>query len=302
MIGLSLGMLDCPDLQTAADIFRRLQERFPLGACEIQGETTLFPSALAPWDPDSVAVGRQVRKCVSKLGLHLPFIDLNPVSGHPRIAGMSLDVLEQALDAAAEIEADFVVFHGRGQRYSGEWKDERPAWGEVLSLLGRMARERSLIFCLENADDLRRLSVVNELAGAAGVGICLDTGHLYERIYDDSAWGLARRAAARLQDILSPRPFLLKTHLPAAELGDIDDLAGFMGEKVACLHLHNHDGRRAHRPLREGTVPWRRLANHPRFPQGIPLILEADYRGRARCELEADLGLLASLKGAEGGS
>jgi len=295
MIGLSLARLDGSDLQEAADCFRHFQERYPLASCEIHTERSLFPTALTLGNDRSIAVCRKLRQSVAILGLHLPFMDLNPVSGNPRVVKMSLEVLEEAMDAGVDIEADFVVFHARGRHPSGDRLLEMSRWREVLTDLGQRAAARNLRFCLENADNLRRPSEVRELAEAAGIDICLDIGHLFERIYDDPTWTLARRAAARIQDIFSPRPFLLKSNLPAAETGGIDGLIGTLGKRIHCVHLHNHNGRHAHRPLSEGTVPWRRLAGHAGLTRDIPILLEADYRGRSSDCLERDLRLLTGL-------
>ncbi|RLB65324.1 MAG: hypothetical protein DRH08_08155 [Deltaproteobacteria bacterium] len=295
MIGLSLAMLPANDLTQARDQFWRLQERFALTACEVQTETATFPAALPPWDGHALAIGQSLRQTVSVLGLHLPYVDLNPVSFHPRIAAASQEILLEAIDAAAEIEADYVVFHVRNGSLPRDRKEGFADWLPILRKLNGRATDKGLRFLLENADDLRWIPDVLELATDAGVDICLDVGHLFERVYETPDWGVLQRVAARLQDIASPWPFLLPSMLPAAQVGGIAGLLTTHGKRVGCVHLHNHDGRSAHRPLAQGKIPWQKLAGHADQLRDIPIILEADYRKCSYECLEHDLSAVTRL-------
>lgn len=300
MIGLSLAMLPADDFKQACDLFVRLRERYPLATCEVSAETVDSAAALQPWDRAALESARPLRSIVRMLGLHLPYRDLNPVAGHPRIARASRDALLEGLDAAAGIGADYAVLHVRGGDPQMSGEAQIAAWRPVLDELSGHATARGVRLLLENADDMRRLPLILELAAATGVDVCLDTGHLFERLYETPEWGALQRLAARWQDIVSPQPFRLTARLPAAESGGLSGAMAVVGDRLGCLHLHDHDGRGAHCPLDRGKTPWRELAASASRLRGIPVILEADYRHHGRDLLECDLRTLAGMLGEEG--
>ena len=295
MIGLSLAMLPADNFAAAVDLFNDLQQSFGLSACEVSTEPS-SPTALAPGKDGALAVASELRKAVSSLGVHLPYEGLNPVSRHPRIAAASREVLLETIDAAASIRAGYVVFHVRGTTSFVQEEAGLTAWSPVVRELAEHARKQGLRFLVENADDLRRVPDLLALAEVADTDICLDIGHLYERLYETDEWGVLRRVTARVQDIASPWPFILTAKLPAAEAGGLTGALSTLDKKTGCIHLHNHDGRLAHQPLSNGHIPWRGfLAKNSERLRTVPIILEADYRAHGHTSLERDLKELTEL-------
>jgi sugar phosphate isomerase/epimerase len=295
MIGIQICMLRADTFEKAVGIFRQLHARFGLSSCEIHLERSLYPPAIWPWETAAHETVAKLRSSVAKLGIHLPFMDLNPVSSNPRIAETSLRILEESLDFASLTRADYSIFHARGCVTGGMSREQTLiAWQEIIARLAKRAMELGVVFCLENADDLRDLNDVRVLQKRVGnsVMLCLDLGHLFERKYASS---FLPRMAYVLNDRLSPFPFLLKKGLPAQEGYDWSKAMGMMIEKIACVHLHNHDGRTAHRRLSRGKINLDRLKEFRSQLQKIPVILEVDYSHSGMDEIEEDLRFAEEL-------
>jgi sugar phosphate isomerase/epimerase len=295
MMGIQICMLRGDSFEAVLDLFQKLQARFPLSACEIHLERSLYPSAIWPWESSGRARLAAVRPLVEKLGVHLPFMELNPISSNVRIAQASRRVLEESLEFAASAGADYAVFHARGtgpENTPGE--SDLSAWLDFVACLSEKAVQLGLVFCLENADDLRELKQVRELLQSLGtsVALCLDLGHLFERKYAPS---FLSKMAYVLNDRFSPVPFLLKKGLPAQEGYRWPKVIDELGERIACIHLHNHDGRAAHRRLRSGKInlgPVRQFVK--RLPD-VPFVLEADYTRSRFEEITDDLRYAEAL-------
>lgn len=284
MIGLSLALLPGNSLQDTIAAFLALQENFSLEAVEIHLEKTLYPSACRPWDmEDGQAIRTQVRPNVTTLGIHLPFMDLNPVSADNRIAEFSSGIMRESIQFASSIAADYVVFHARGGVLSDGVMENR--WREVICSLADTAKDYRIMFCLENADDLRDPATIARIGEAREhVHICLDIGHLYERVYPASP--LMRKVLV-YNDHFSPIPFTISRELPAGRgwCEVFEDLRN----TISLIHIHNHNGKTAHRPLTHGKIDLHPILGMIQKHQHIPVILEADYREAGSRALLEDL-------------
>ncbi len=287
MIGIQLGMLPGNNFDEAAEIFRRLQARFSIPACEVHLERTLYPPALWPWEKASLDKVKELRSSVARLGIHLPFMDMNPISTNPRIAEASLNILEDSLLFAAQAKADYAVFHARGRQVENASRaKELQAWSEVLVRLGRQAATQGLVFCLENADDLWNPGEIRTLLSENSIKLCLDLGHLFERRYPTS---LMTRMAYALNDRISPYPFALKKGLPVEFANAWHQVLHSFESEIACIHLHNHNGRVAHRRLRHGKIDLRLPRDYGGRWRDLPVILEVDYSHATIGQIEDDL-------------
>jgi sugar phosphate isomerase/epimerase len=191
---------------------------------------------------------------------------------------MAFEVLEKSMSFAAKTQADYVVFHARGRLASLPDRAVYLAkWRVVVERLAAAAGRLGLTFCLENADDLTDLAEIEGvICGLPGnVGLCLDIGHLYERSYEGK--GILKKALI-INDRLSPRPFLWKAGLPVSPKSDWAEMCECLLSRITCLHLHNHDGRRAHTSLRSGKIDLRPLREIKMALKDIPVIVEVDYR------------------------
>jgi endonuclease IV len=295
MIGIQICMLPGNTFEETAGIFRHLQARFSISACEIHLERSLYPSAIWPWETSSHEGIANLRSSVDRLGVHLPFMDMNPISSNPRVAEASRRILEESLEFASRNRADYAVFHARGcGGGSASRERELQAWRKVIAGLGEKASSLALVFCLENADDLRDMSEVRPLLTGMGdsIKLCLDLGHLFERRYPAS---FLSRMALALNDRLSPFPFAFKNGLPVQRAQEWHQTLNALAPETACVHLHNHDGRTAHRRLRHGKIdlnPLRQLKNRL---HEIPVILEADYSHSDIHEISEDLAYMEKL-------
>ncbi len=296
LFGLQLGLLRREPWRRTVEVFLEIQQEFSLQACEVHLEAALYEAAFWPWEEGAKDdILATLRPAVRRLGIHLPFFDMNPVSANPRVAEASRNVLEESICFAAEVRADYVVFHARGCSVSVVGEAPNLAiWLEVLTALATKASELGVTFCLENADDLRQLEIIRKILQVQPekMRFCLDIGHLYERVYPRSR--LLKNMLV-LNDWLSPIPFLWKSGLPVAAQGSWPKVLASLMKHLGCLHLHNHDGRNAHRRLKRGNIRFGRLKEFRQSLGNIPLILEADYRGEDVRAIREDICYLEEL-------
>lgn len=278
--GLQTALLPAADWRAGLELFLDLARESSLRACELHLATDHYAAALPGGEADAAAVRVRIRPAVAALGLHLPFTPLPAGGGEPA-------ALAEGLAFAARIGADYAVLHLRDGGGGGGGSDSGDggsaalsggveAWAARVAPLARRACALGVRLLLENADDERDPGAVARVAAAAGAGVCLDVGHLYERRYP--ARGLVRKLLVA-NDRWSPRPFAWTFGLPAAGgPAAWERAAARLGETVACVHVHDHDGRTAHRPLGSGRLDWSPLRRLRERWAGRPVILEADLR------------------------
>ena len=257
-IGMQIGMLK-GSYEQALDQFNILQQQFSFSSAELQLESSIYNAYFVPEK-------HRVPK-VEILGVHLPFMGLDPVSDEPHTRKNSLETIYHSIRAAADCGSTYVVFHARTQR-SGSMTS---AWMPVLADLAEKSGELGMRFCLENADDLYDTTQIhNILHELPGISLCLDIGHLYEHTFNP----LTRYF-----------PLFYDTRLTMA-LENLHD-------HIACIHIHNHDGFYAHRMLNEGKIDFAPV-NKLRSMK-IPLILESDYRDVSLSTISQDIRYLKEL-------
>ena len=101
--GIALTVLRQSDLENSVQFFLSLQRQHPLSACEVTLEASLHESGCWPDAPGALQTLRTLRDRVQTLGVHLPFMDLNPVSANLRVRDSSLAMLHQSLAFAGRI-------------------------------------------------------------------------------------------------------------------------------------------------------------------------------------------------------
>ncbi len=276
MIGLQTALLPAADWRGGLDLFEALAREFGLEACELHLATDHYAAACPASDGVGDEIARRLRPAVARLGVHLPFAQLGGGIPEPLITGLAF---------AARVGAEAAILHLRGgsQTVVG--------WTDLVAPLAARARELGVSLCLENADDARDIALMRAVAAAADARICLDIGHLHERLYP--ARGLRRKLLVA-NDRFSPRPFACPARLPAGARGWASALDE-VGERLAWVHLHDHDGRRAHRPLGTGRIDWTPLARLHEASLAVPAILETDHRDRDPAAVRADLRRLKEL-------
>ncbi|MGB9176386.1 MAG: TIM barrel protein [Methanoregula sp.] len=255
---MQIGML--PGSYAAAlDRFRLLQKQFSFLSAELQLEPSLYNAHFPP--PDKEVPDVEI------LGVHLPFMDLDPFSTIAERRHNSRQVLSGSIQNAADIDADYVVFHARapGPVNRGE------EWAPLVSELAEKSGESGMKFCLENADDLYDIAKIHEiLHELPEVNLCLDIGHLYEHTFN-----------------------LVTRYLPLSHDRRLARELENLYEHIACIHIHNHDGFYAHRTLEAGKIDFSPLRKYRSME--IPLILESDYRDVPADTLSHDIRYLRDM-------
>lgn len=289
LLGLQTALLPAAGWRAGLELFLDLARESSLRACELHLATDHYAAALPGGEADAAAVRVRIRPAVAALGLHLPFAPLPAGGGEPA-------ALAEGLAFASRVRADYAVLHLRDGGGEG---DAAPvgaeAWAARVAPLARRASALGVRLLVENADDERDPGAVGRVAAAAGAGVCLDVGHLYERLYPER--GLVRKLLVA-NDRWSPRPFAWTLGLPAAGgPAAWGRVAARLGEAAACVHLHDHDGRTAHRPLGRGRLDWSPLRRLRERWAGRPVILEADLRAAGEAGARAAARRLREVMG-----
>jgi len=210
-----------------------LARRLGLGWVELRAEPGLvYAGELSP--PQRRKLRANLAESGLRFSLHVPIHGLELGSPNPRAAAAALAEHLAAIDLAADLGADPVVFHPGGlpREYAVLPGSYQAAWNRLefyLDVLVPHAEARGVRLALENKQKKagRDLILTPEehlraLEGRPGLGACLDFGHLHTLGGDPVAYVRA------------------------------------LGERLIHVHLHdNHGEGDEHLGLGEGTVPWR---------------------------------------------
>jgi hypothetical protein len=280
VIGLQTALLPAADWRAGLALFEALAREAGLVACEVHLAADHYAAACPATDAVADELRARLRPAVARLGVHLPFAAAGAGPGDALAAGVAF---------AARAGADVAVLHLRGAPAAAA------GWAARIAPLAARARDLGVALCVENADEVRDPRLAGAIAAASGAGLCLDLGHLHERVYPERG---ARRKLLVANDRFNPWPFACPARLPAAACGGgwaraLAELAG----QVAWIHIHDHDGRAAHRPLGAGRIRWAPPGAMCRLPAVAPVILEADHRGSGPDAVRADIRRLKELLG-----
>ena len=123
-----------------------------------------------------------------ELQLHLPFSDINPASVVPRVRELSLDILTESMNAAADLGIVSMTLHA-GLLSSINFRDRQ--WGldvgsESCRKIYRHAEDLGVHINLENlphkwmlGTSLEELEYLSEGFDPATWGLCYDIGHAF---------------------------------------------------------------------------------------------------------------------------
>jgi deoxyribonuclease-4 len=276
-------------LPTSGGLQKTLQMADELG-CET---AQIFVSNPQGWavpaprpDAEAFAEGRQ-RLGLSPVVAHAKYL-INLASPNDELRERSTEALARELAAAGSLGVDLVVVHAGSHGGDPEKGMDRLVEG----LDG--ARKRAASFAGQVAEPLVENSVgagtqlcssfdsLGEVAGRAGVRVCVDTAHAFVAGYDLSTPDGARLVAEELVAAVGPRIALLHLNDAKNELGS------------------HRDG---HKKIGEGQIPvesWPALfAGLP----GVPAAIETPYGGPEADAEEVRLvkKLAGGLRKAQGG-
>lgn len=294
MLGISLAYLPGKNIQEVCDTFFSLQADFALEACELHMESNQFPSAFYQVDDQLLKAISKIRSRVKIMGIHLPYLDLNPISNNPHIAQFATNTYKQAIHSAASLQADYVVFHARSsQVVLGDRQIELQQWQKIVSELGEYAHLIGIAFCFENADDIRLMDEVEKvICENRQVNLCLDIGHLFERIKLENPW---EWLSGKISDRYLPLSASFKKGLPFYEIPIWSDFLIKYSDRIKCVHLHNHNGRIAHDPVTGGKINMDKMLHSFKQLASVPVIIEADYRRIGIERLRNDLAFIREV-------
>ncbi len=258
-----LGLAAFLGPERGLDFWLELAAELGLGAVEVRAEPRLAHHT----ELDGTARGR-LRRRLQSLGLrptvHASIHDTNLASLNPILSEAALRDLLGAVDLAADIGAEVVVFHpGRVpseyRRDPGALPRAREVLLANLEIALPHAEKRGVKLAVENKQrgSNRDLILSPEehaemLERFPGLWACLDFGHLHTLGLDPA--GFARTLAGKL------------------------------------LHVHLHDNRAQgdeHLPLGRGTLDWRRC---------VAVLEELGFEGTVILEVPDPRGLAESVE------
>ncbi|MGY4706991.1 sugar phosphate isomerase/epimerase family protein [Candidatus Bipolaricaulota sp. J31] len=258
-----LGLAAFLGPERGLDFWLELAAELGLGTVEVRAE----PRLAHPTELDDAARTR-LRRRLESLGLrptvHASIHDTNLASLNPFLAAAALEDLREAVDLAADLGAEVVVFHPG--RVPSEYRHDPGALERArevllanLEVAVPYAEKRGVKLALENKQrgsnrDLvltpeEHVEVVDRFPG---LWACLDFGHLHTLGLDPVEFARA--------------------------------LAG----KLLHVHLHdNHAQGDEHLPLARGTLDWKRC---------VAVLEEIGFRGTVILEIPDPEGLAESVE------
>ncbi|WP_429886047.1 sugar phosphate isomerase/epimerase family protein [Geoalkalibacter halelectricus] len=200
----------------------------------------------------------QFRSAGLRVTVHAPFMDLNPGALEPLVRDATRRRLDQALEAAALLEARCVVMHPGYDRwrYGGNedlWLEPSLEFWRPLE---QRAREIGTVLALENVFEDGPGSLQRLLEGLDSplVGHCFDVGH----------W-----------------------HLFCRDKVSLEEWFGRLGRHMVHVHLHDNRGEGDdHLPPGQGLIPFTKLRD---------LVQDQAPRASLALEVHDPAGLAAAL-------
>lgn len=178
-------------------------------------------------DRGAEVLRRVLRGWGGRLTLHGPFWDLNLASYRPEVRSVAVGRLLDAVEIAAELEADHLVIHPFASGTPDlDGKQHRYALDSLMTLCD-VAERLDVTLVVENMTDRARsaesveryVDLISKLPPPAGA--LLDLGHAWA-----SGW-------------------------------DIPTAVRRLGDRLGAVHIHdNHGEHDEHLPVGEGTIPW----------------------------------------------
>jgi len=229
---------------------------------------------------DPARAGREFAALAGGLGVSFPqghlslTCEIAPAGGG-RLQDETIDDLRRWLDLFLALGVRAAVIHPGGEelvRLGAERARVHELRARALRALTAHVRGSGLVLCLENvsyAPSAAELLATIEAAGSAGLGICLDTGHLNMAGGDQA--GFVEEAGARL----------LATHLADNEGASDQHLAPFGRGTVRWDDLMRALGRLRYQGLLNLEIP-----GENRCPVEVRLA-KLDYLGRVLSYLKA---------------
>ena len=256
LIGASLGSFKVLEFKRALELYLRLSNDFNLNAVELRFEKERRRPSQWYWEANHDLV--DFLDIFEIKGVHLPFVDLNPISQNQRIRKESITQLKGAIDKASELNVDYVVMHARGFIYGYTHEEQLNEWKSVIKEIAYYAEKKSIVLTIENADFLSNLkdlvNVIRETKSKS-LKLTLDVGHAHmRRVYPLTEHPL-RKVFLKMLDRTS-LSFITKIFMPYEEYGTFKNFLKSELDLIFNFHLHDYDGRKDHISLQEGKIDF----------------------------------------------
>ncbi|RLI82550.1 hypothetical protein DRP04_03755 [Archaeoglobales archaeon] len=277
IVGASLGGFKGLTVEKAIEIYLKLSNDLNLNAVEIRFEKEGRRPALWHWEAD-----KRLKDFIDNfevVGVHLPFVYLNPISQNPYIKETSMAQLRSAIEKASELDVDYCVMHTRGLNYALTPEQEFGEWEEIVEELTETAKRHSILLALENADFLHDLSSLTRLVrkiNSKWLKITFDVGHAHIRRLPSLSSYPLKDLALRVFDLFLPL-YLIKKNMPYEKYGSLKSFIKSEKDLIAAIHVHDYDGRRDHLPIGDGKINFSFLPELNKFFKG-PYILEVEFQ------------------------
>ena len=275
IIGASLGGFKGLSLEKAMKLYLKLSKDFDLNAVELRFEKERERPLLWSWETNNDIV--DFLDNFEVMGVHLPFVYLNPISPNPKIRNESMNQLKDAIEIASELVMNYLVMHARGFAYELTYEQQIEEWKKVIKELADYAKDNTILLTVENADFLSNLknlvSVVKEV-NSKWLKITLDVGHAHIRKVPPLSTYPVKELALRALDIFLP--FFIKENMPYEEYSSLENFIKSEHNLISNVHVHDYNGRSDHITIGEGKIDFSFLAELKKNFKG-PYIFEVGF-------------------------
>jgi len=254
IVGASLGSFINLTLERAIKLYLKLSDEFGLKAVELRFEKDIRWPSLWHWEVDN-----RIRCFLERfevVGVHLPFIYINPISPNTKIREESIKQLKEAMTKAAEVGATYTVMHANGLFLGFSKERQFDEWFGIINELASYAEEKSLLLTVENADflwNLADLAKIVKKINSPWLKITFDIGHAHMRKVPSLQEYPLKELFLRISDAILPS-FLFKKNMPYEEYNSIENFVRAEKEFIYAIHVHDYNGRRDHLPIGEGKI------------------------------------------------
>lgn len=227
-IGASVSPSFLPDQLQAIERYMEYAGRLRLTSIEldfsIQGHLPEFAALPYPWE--ETPIWDEVRRQVAYFalpGVHLPYMDINPLSNERKEAEQATFQYVRSIERAGDLGLRYGVIHMVGLRPGTTRETGLPLWVDYMGHMARHAEKAGIILCLENAAYgfyLHDAAYVIRQVNSPWLRMTLDIGHAH----------LKKSASSGLEGV------------PYAHYGSMEAFIDQEGELLYTLHIHDNHG------------------------------------------------------------
>lgn len=270
LTGIQLAILKPFTVEKAIDFAIEMKSKYGIDAVEISLEGTFDLPGVFIHQNEYKKLFAEKLRAFKSVGVHMPFMYLNPVAPDPAVAEFSIDQLKKSIDYAGDIGANYAVLHTPGWSHKLDDKGLRAEWKKLIPIFLDHAIKRNIILSVENVHPFIKLDLLAEMVRSFksdNLKLTLDTGHAHFRVKHT-------RLQYHLQTFLDRYlPFgLIKKNIGWEKYGSLENFVKTEMDIINNFHIHDHNGKTDHICCGDGKIDFSFIKHIKNT--NIPLIIE----------------------------